>query len=393
MKPKVAHFIRKQNQYYSSFIYNQISNHENFSPIVIYATSPANNDSGRGSRQINDFQHYYCGGKRTFLRELIYKYLRLISKKESGEIISFLKANDVKMLHFHYGTDAAIYYRVIKEAGIPALVSFYGYDCSEFPKRFMGIGRQYLVKRVFGAVTKMTAMTQDMKNDLVKLGADENKIIIHYHGVNVKKFFVKDRKYDQKELIVILIVGSLVPKKGHLFLLHSIKELVKEPAAGNFILRIVGDGPLKGMLMNYVEKEGLTERVKFVGGLPYGESALIYEYINADIFVHPSVTDSDGDKEGIPGTAVEAMSAGLPVVSTYHAGIPYIIRHGHTGLLVKEGDVESLKAEILKLIKSASVRETIGRNGQQYALDELNLREKEKQLEVIYEHIISDFSI
>ena len=52
---------------------------------------------------------------------------------------------------------------------------------------------------------------------------------------------------------------------------------------------------------------------------------------NADVFVHPSVTDVNGDKEGIPGAIVEAMAAGLPVISTYHAGIPNIIKNNKTG--------------------------------------------------------------
>ena len=110
---------------------------------------------------------------------------------------------------------------------------------------------------------------------------------------------------------------------------------------------------------------------------------------NADVFVHPSVTDVNGDKEGIPGTIVEAMAAGLPVISTYHAGIPYIINNNKTGLLIKEWDIEALKNTILKIASDSTLRRYLGKNGQEYAMQNLNIKEKEIELEKIYESLIS----
>ena len=118
---------------------------------------------------------------------------------------------------------------------------------------------------------------------------------------------------------------------------------------------------------------------------------MIREYHGADIFVHPSVVDPQGNKEGIPGAIVEAMSAGLPVISTYHAGIHYIITHNKTGFLVKEHDVVALSEALVKLIKNPELRKTIGLAGQRYAMDNLELMTKEIELEKIYQQIAFNF--
>ncbi|HEB83453.1 MAG TPA: glycosyltransferase, partial [Bacteroidetes bacterium] len=102
----------------------------------------------------------------------------------------------------------------------------------------------------------------------------------------------------------------------------------------------------------------------------------------------PSVISPKKEKEGIPGTIIEAMASGLPVISTTHAGIPYVIESGRTGLLVDEWDVDALAGAILKLVHSRDLRETIGRAGQEYALNHLDLVHKEAELEAIYDSLL-----
>ena len=133
----------------------------------------------------------------------------------------------------------------------------------------------------------------------------------------------------------------------------------------------------------------MSSYVEMMGKVVYGSIQHFKEFQEADVFIHPSITDKNGDKEGIPGAIVEAMSAGLPVISTYHAGIPYVIENGKTGLLVNEWDVNSLANVILKLTDDYSLRKELGQSGQENALANLNLNEKERELEKIYGSIIS----
>ena len=107
----------------------------------------------------------------------------------------------------------------------------------------------------------------------------------------------------------------------------------------------------------------------------------------ADICVHPSVTHKT-TKEGIPGSVIEAMANGLPIISTYHAGISYAIETEKTGILVKEWDINELAHSILRLIESVELREKIGSAAQIHAINDLNLLKKESELEEIYINLI-----
>jgi colanic acid/amylovoran biosynthesis glycosyltransferase len=79
----------------------------------------------------------------------------------------------------------------------------------------------------------------------------------------------------------------------------------------------------------------------------------------ADLFILPSRAAGDGDMEGIPVALMEAMASGVPVLSTFHSGIPELIEHGVTGLLGPERDHAVLAANILMLIDNAELRSRI----------------------------------
>jgi colanic acid/amylovoran biosynthesis glycosyltransferase len=70
----------------------------------------------------------------------------------------------------------------------------------------------------------------------------------------------------------------------------------------------------------------------------------------ADVFALPSVISPDGDREGIPNALIEAMAAGLPAVSTYHSGVPELIEDGRTGYLARPGDVDDLRAALVRAL-------------------------------------------
>ena len=82
------------------------------------------------------------------------------------------------------------------------------------------------------------------------------------------------------------------------------------------------------------------------------------------------------------------MSAGIPVISTCHAGIPYIIESGKTGLLVAEYDYDALTLAIQQLMQNRDLREKIGKAGQEYALQHLDIEDKERELEEIYKRFM-----
>jgi colanic acid/amylovoran biosynthesis glycosyltransferase len=386
MPNNVLHFVRKSTQLKATFIKGQITKHVKYKPfIVVKEYIDKMYDGGYAEF---DFSKY----KILFLNEesksnFKYKYLRRISKTDVKKILDFIKNNEINILHFHYGTDAGIYNELMKHSGLPSVVSFYGYDSSSFPRMYLGLGKIYLQRRVFKFASKILAMSKDMKKDLLKIGCDENKIIIHYQGCNTDKYLFTDRIYQNKEKIVLFFLARFDAQKGHLFLLESIKRLINKGIT-NFEVWLVGAGILDNKLTEFIKKNKLEEYVKKMKPVKANSDELLNLFKEADIFVHPSVTAKNGDKEGIPGAIVEAMLTGLPVISTFHSGIPFVIKDGITGALVNEWDYDSLANKINLLINDVELREKLGRNAQNYAKDNLNLSIKEKELEEIYDSLI-----
>lgn len=391
MGKKVLHFVRKYSQLRASFINNQIVHHINYKPFIIFRKKIDNKNSGGFAEfDLSIYKYLDLNENENFVEKINYKTIRTLTKRQIKLIENFIEKNQIDISHFHYGTDCGIFYPLLKKLKIPSVVSFYGYDCSSFPDFLSGYGGYYLKQRVFKHVTAVLAMSSDMKKDLIKAGCPESKIIIHYYGTDTQLFYMR-RDYKPKPNVIILILASLVPQKGHIFLIESFKKLIK---AGNhnLVLRIAGTGELENELKSLVEKDNLEDKVVFTGALKYGSKEMMEEYRMADIFVHPSVIATNGDKEGIPGTIIEAMSAGLPVISTYHAGIPYIIENEKTGLLVNEWDIKGLAETIERLVYDVELRKRLGQNAQRYALENLDIIEKEKELENIYDSLLNSYS-
>lgn len=134
-----------------------------------------------------------------------------------------------------------------------------------------------------------------------------------------------------------LCVASLQEYKGHRYLLDA---LAAPGEVGRIELDLIGDGPLRPALEEQASRLGLRDRVRFLG--VRDEGAVTGALAAADLFVLPSVVGADGQMEGIPVALMEAMSAGVPVVTTRISGIPELVRHDETGLLAEPGDPRSL---------------------------------------------------
>ncbi len=380
----VLHLLRSHSQSNAPFIKNQILYHINFQPTLVSRFQSQCNSKISKEYLQESIKFYSLDSPQLSVYRKFFNY-RHLSTNEIKKLIRLIKEENISILHFHFGNDALIYYPLLKHIKLPSVVSFYGYDSSKFPKSRWGLGRRYLQKYLFPYVSKVLVMSLDMKEDLIQIGCPVKKIIVHYHGAEVRKFYIKRDFYTKKNGIVnFLIISRLVPKKGHLFLLEAFKKAYAYDDRIRLI--ICGKGPYYNRISSFI-KVNKMHYVSLKKKVKYASREHLFFLKNADIFIHPSV-NAHWDKEGIPGTIVEAMSAGLPIISTFHAGIPYIINNNKTGLLVDPWDVDSLTNSILKLANRSGLRKKIGLNGQKYALMNLGIVEKEKELEYLYDSII-----
>jgi glycosyltransferase involved in cell wall biosynthesis len=158
----------------------------------------------------------------------------------------------------------------------------------------------------------------------------------------------------------------MVEKKGFDVLIDAVAMLRQRGMAVE--LSLAGDGPLLSDMKQLAKDRCGLEGIFFVGSLPHHEVAAWMQ--QHDAFVLACKQDSQGDMDGIPVVLMEAMSQGVPVVSTRLSGIPELILHGRTGLLAEPGNAASLAQQIEALIQSAELHQQLMHNAQAYVNQE-----------------------
>ena len=190
---------------------------------------------------------------------------------------------------------------------------------------------------MFKHVSAATGPSQYIRDKLIELGCPSERAHVMHNGVRLDHIpftAPADRFHGQE--IRFLFVGRLTEKKAPLTLLRSFAGAKSAIADKQVCLTIAGDGPMRQQVETEIRALQIEDSVELLGRQPH--SRIIELFGDAHIYVQHSITAADGDQEGLPVSITEALASGLPVVSTRHSGIPEIIRHGETGLLVDERD-------------------------------------------------------
>jgi colanic acid/amylovoran biosynthesis glycosyltransferase len=367
-----------------SFVSNQLRYLQEFEPAVFSHREYKGSTKWSGSHVMtSDLLVSWVGRMDT----VAYGLARTMPAPTARAICTYVRDLRPDVIHVHYLVDAAFFAPVLQRLDIPVVVSGYGYDVSRFPRSLFGYGGRYL-RRSFGLTSLFTAMSEDMKRDMIRLGFPEAKVHVHYHGVDVQRFACDRRESADAHRLRILIVGRLVPKKGHAILLRALQLLGDSwQVERGYELRVVGDGPMRARLARMSRELSLDQHVHFTGHLQYAGEAMLSEYAKADVFVLPSMR-VEGNKEGIPGTLLEAMAAGLPIISTFHAGIPEVMEHGTHGLLVPEADAEALARALYRLMEDATLRQRLAAAAAARAT-EFDVRMQTHRLESLYKTLMA----
>src|SRR6266480_3063375 len=164
---------------------------------------------------------------------------------------------------------------------------------------------------------------------------------------------------------LIVAVGRLIAKKGFADLIRACRLLMER--GKSFRCEIIGEGLLEEELREQIAQLDLQGCVELPGAKPQRE---IREYLAAaTAFVLPSMIDPDGGMDNLPTVIMEAMAAGLPVISTAIGGIPEMVIQNETGFLVPPGDIGALADAIEKMIVDLSFAQRLGENGYQRACE------------------------
>ena len=201
-----------------------------------------------------------------------------------------------------------------------------------------------------------------------KYGIDPNKVFVISNGIDLDAFTrgQRDRTVfpttisDKK---ILLAVSRLVERKGHKQLILAMPSVLSEYPDAHCV--IVGEGPLGKSLRLLAEKQGLANRITFMG--PVAADVLIRMYRASDVFVLPCQTLPDGDTEGFGLVFLEANACGLPVVAGAAGGTVEAVIDEETGLIVDGTDPAQIAGAVICILGDPLLTQRLTETGWKYA--------------------------
>lgn len=272
---------------------------------------------------------------------------------QAGYLAHELLIEPVAHLHAHF-------------AHTPTLIAMFTHELTGIPYTFTAHARDIYVEtppdllrdeaQLARAVITCTEYNRQYLS--TQIGpASRGKLHCIYHGLDPSQFeFRWPRIFDPWPQL-ILSVARLVEKKGLSDLIEAAGMLRRRGRC--FQLEIIGDGPMRPALEAQIAQLGLSEQVRLVG--PQIDEMVRRAYRRASVFALPCVITADGDRDGIPNVLFEAMSSGIPVVSTPVSGIPELIEPERDGLLVPPNSPTRLGDALDRLLTQPELRERLGR--------------------------------
>jgi glycosyltransferase involved in cell wall biosynthesis len=272
-----------------------------------------------------------------------------------------LDAPDVRHLHAHFAHGAtSVTWLASLITSVP--FSFTGHAKDIYSEKLNPAG---LLRRKLLAARFAVTCTEANRKHLLAVAPDARVYRI-YHGLNADFARLLAARRDRpvrNGSLHVLSVGRLVAKKGFDVLVDAQALLAERGVlAETTVAGGDADGSFGVELRRRIAASGVDAQVRLVGTM--SQEALFEEYARASVFCLPCRVLDDGDRDGIPNVIVEAMAAGLPVVTTRISGIPELVEDGVNGLLVEPDDPEGLADALLRVHGDGRLRERLAVAGE-----------------------------
>ena len=277
-----------------------------------------------------------------------------ISTDRVIELLKEVHRHDSEVVHIYFGHIAIQLLPFIQACPKPVVVSFHGADVGVDVKK---PAARAALEEIFRRSTLILARSESLLEGLRQLGCPAEKLRLQRTGIPLNEWPFELRAWPEDGAWHWLQACRLVPKKGLRTTLAAFRIVSEKfPQAR---LTLAGDGPMREELKSLAAEWGLMDRVHFTGFLSQDDlRKLTYQ---AHLFLHPSETPADGNREGVPNSMLEAMASGLPVLATRHGGIPEAVTHGESGWLVAEGDAASLAQGAMEIMQQRPLYESMAR--------------------------------
>jgi len=238
---------------------------------------------------------------------------------------------------------------------IPVITTAHGGDAFSLNNNLLSRLKRFTIQHC-QAWTSNTSATAQAFNSTTKAPS------IIPMGVEIEHFQagLAENIREKETRNIILFVGRLVEKKGVKYLIEAFSQLPAKTQQES-VLWIIGDGDERAALEVQAKELGISN-IEFWGQVPNDQ--LPHYYAAASIFVAPSIIDSKSDTEGQGVILLEAMASNTPIISTSVGGIPEVITHGETGLLVQAKNPTELSAAIFSLLSNEELAKELTKNSQ-----------------------------
>jgi glycosyltransferase involved in cell wall biosynthesis len=300
-------------------------------------------------------------------------WLRLRLTGELPRLHRMLARLRPDVVHAHFGGDGWLVSRTATRLGIPLVITLHGRDVTRQPSTpgWRGARHRRHLRTAFDRAAVILAVSGPIRDRALELGADPAKVRVHHTGVPVPaEPPTVPKNWD------VVFVGRFVEKKGGDDLVEAVSLL--DDLRPRVLL--IGTGPLHSRVRAQAERSGVD--ATFAGALPPDE--VMRHIAGSRVLAAPSRTAADGDTEGLPTTILEAASLGVPVVSTYHSGIPEAVTHEVNGLLGPEADAPALAANLRRLLTDTPLRHRLGDQAHRHAATHFDLHRQTRTLESLY---------
>jgi N-acetyl-alpha-D-glucosaminyl L-malate synthase BshA len=357
---------------------NKLSLESKYEMHVIYLDYPGiakDKDSGNSLLYLHPIKYSYSLHSLAVASR--FECLRLIPLLANmlREIRRVVKNYNINLINAHWAIPSG-FLASLGCRKIPLITTVRGADINKFGgKRFF----KYPIKYALMRSAKIIAVSSDLKQNAINLGAQEENIHIMPRGIDLNKFKPMDKqairaKFNLPNGFLVLFAGNLIKVKRVDRLIRVTAKLSRDL---NIHVLIVGNGPERANLENLAKSLGL-ENILFIGRAPYDN--MPFYMAASDILVLAS------ESEGLPGCVQEAMACGTPVVASNVGGLAELITNGVNGYLV---DNEAEMEERMRLLMSSpELVQTMGANALEFARQNLSLDMVVKKTEELYASIL-----
>lgn len=302
-------------------------------------------------------------------------FLRLRLTGASPRLRAVLAGIRPDVVHAHFGGDGWLVSHSAAALGVPLVVTVHGHDVTRQPDApgLHGLRYRRNLRAVFDRAAVILAVSEHIRQRAIAHGADPAKVRVHHTGIPIREVPAAPAKQWD-----VTFVGRFVAKKGVDDLLTALSRVPGRPRA-----LLIGTGPLEPALREQAAVLGVD--ATFAGARTPDE--VHADLARSRILAAPSRTAADGDSEGLPTTILEGAALGLPVVATWHSGIPEAVRHDETGLLGPERDPDALAANIGALLADPALAARLGERGRAYVTEHFDLARQSLRLEDLYDEL------